>query len=47
MNKLDNLMELVSKTVPYLEKQTQENPELLKIVKQLEEYLDAYYGDYD
>lgn len=47
MNKLDNLMELVAKVMPYLEKQTQENPELLKIVKELEEHLDTYYGEYD
>jgi lipopolysaccharide biosynthesis regulator YciM len=47
MSKIDNLMELISKAMPYLEKQLEQNPELRVIVKQLEEHLDAYYGDYD
>lgn len=47
MNKQDTLMELISKTIPYLEKQVQQNPELSKIIQNLQEYLDAYYGEYD
>jgi hypothetical protein len=47
MNKQDTLMELISKTIPYLEKQIQQNPELQEIIQDLQGYLDAYYGDYD
>lgn len=47
MNKQDTLMELISKTMPYLEQQAQQNPELSKIIQTLQEYLDAYYGEYD